>query len=163
MEFKSLSAYLDSDNKRKHIFSSSGSPLKQNYSSYYDDDGVLNLIPDGESNLYDEIQSHAKSCDISLLVDRYLSGDGTALSRAQGFYGDITSMPKNFAEAMNLMNQAEEDFKNLPKDIKDSFSNDYRQFLAQVGSPEWFAKMKFPADEKESSSAASMKGDDKSE
>lgn len=122
-------------------FLSSGSRTKQLYSSYYDDNGVLSLVPDGEKDVYAEIQSHARSCDISLLVDRYLSGDSMALSRAQGFYGDVSSMPKNFAEAMTLISKAEDDFSKLPKDIKASFGNDYRQFLSQVGSPSWFEKM----------------------
>lgn len=47
-------------------------------------------------------------------------GDINALSRAQGFYADITGMPNNLAEAQNMLIKMENDFNSLPVDIKKS-------------------------------------------
>ena len=41
------------------------------YGGHYDEKGRVVLEEIGRVNLYDEIQSHAESCDIHVLMDRY--------------------------------------------------------------------------------------------
>lgn len=118
-----------------------GNGLIPTYSPRYATDGVLVLKEDGQHNLYEEIQSHRDSTDIELIIDRYFNGDPTALSRVQGTYADITNMPQNMHEAMALVDNARRDFESLPVDIKQLFDNDPNQFLATLGTEEWFNKM----------------------
>ena len=138
---------LRSDFKRQRVLSRIGNPILQKYRPEYDKQGNLQLIPDGETDLYAEIQSHKASTDLELIVTRYLNGDPAALSRAQGLYMDITGMPSNMHEAINLMNQAKADFEKLPVDIKQQFDNDYNKFIATMGTQEWLDKMQVVKEE----------------
>lgn len=126
---------------RVRFLSESGSPLQQKYVASYDKYGVLQLDPDGEHNLYEDIQSFRASTDMNLILSRYLNGDPSVLSRVQGFYMDISEMPTNVHEAMTLMDRARSDFDKLPVDIKEKFNFDSNQFLASLGTDEWFDKM----------------------
>lgn len=121
-----------------------GSPLVQQYTAAYDKDGVLQLSESGQHDLYQDIQSHAASCDLAVIINRYFNGDPSALSRAQGIYADISTAPGTIHEAANLMRQAEADFLRLPVDIKEKFGNDPMRFLSTLGSDEWMAAMQIP-------------------
>lgn len=114
-----------------------GERTKQMYSPMFTDSGVLYLEPSGKHDLYGEIQSHRDSVDIHVLLARYRNGDEAALERIQGAYGDFTSMPKTFAEALNTMIAAEQYFKSLPVDIRAKFGHDFNQFIASMDSPTW--------------------------
>ena len=70
------------------IHANPGTPEKVLYGPVFDENGTLDLEPKGKENLYDYIQSHKDSCDIKLIVDRCARGDLSALSKAQGMYGD---------------------------------------------------------------------------
>lgn len=120
---------------REHL----GSRLKQMYSPKYNDTGVLYLEPSGQHDLYGEIQSHRDSVDIHVLLARYRNGDESALERIQGAYGDFTSMPKTFAEALNTMIAAEQYFKSLPVDVRAKFGHDFNQFIATMDTPSWYS------------------------
>lgn len=50
-------------------------------------------------------------------------------------------MPKSYAEALQLVINAEKDFYDLPLDIRNKFDNDYKQWFAQAGSNSWLDKM----------------------
>lgn len=120
-----------------------GTPVKILYSPKFDDDGVLHLIESGKANLYQEIQSHADSVDIHVLLERYAQGDPGVLARVQGAYGDFTQMPKTFADALNTMIAAEQYFMGLPKDVRAKFNNSFQQFIAQMDSPSWASDVGF--------------------
>lgn len=118
-----------------------GSPLVQLYRSKFSREGVLELVPDGEHNLYDEIQSHAQSTDINMILQRYFSGDAAALSRIQGVYADISAMPDNYHEAMTLIDNARKDFAKMPREIQEKFDYDANQWIAAMGTDTWLTAM----------------------
>lgn len=118
-----------------------GSGIVQLYTPKVNESGILELVPDGEHNLYAEIQSHARSTDLDMIVERYFSGDPTALNRVQGTYMDVSEVPTSFHEAIDLVQRAEREFVQLPPDIRDRFGNDWQQWLAAMGSEDWIAKM----------------------
>lgn len=60
-----------------------GSPVVLTYTPEYDKQGNLQLVQDGEKDLYAEIQSHKDSTDLALILNRYFNGDPMALSRVQ--------------------------------------------------------------------------------
>lgn len=120
-----------------------GTPIKTMYGPKYDEDGVLHLIETGKANLYQEIQSHADSVDIHVLLERYQQGDPGVLARVQGAYGDFTQMPTTFAEALNTMIAAEQYFMGLPKETRAKFNNSFQQFIAQMDNPSWASDVGF--------------------
>jgi hypothetical protein len=103
--------------------------LKEN-GGHYDDKGRVVLEEIGRVNLYDEIQSHADSVDIHVLMQRYKNGDPEALSRAQGLCLDATVFPKTYAEALNHMADMERSFMSLPAEVRERFNNSFSEFLA---------------------------------
>lgn len=123
------------------IFANPGSPVKVLYGGKYDANGRVVLEKKGEENLYDYIQSFRDSVDLNVILARFSNGDVEALNKAQGFYADVTDFPKNMADALNRINQAEEMFKSLPLETRQKFDCSFEQFLAQSGTEDWFAKM----------------------
>ncbi|UPW41130.1 internal scaffolding protein [Sigmofec virus UA08Rod_5433] len=118
-------------------FSEPGSPIKTLYGPIFNENGVMSLKEIGKHDLYSEIQSHADSVDIHVLLKMYEQGDTSVFSRIQGAYGDFTSMPTTFAEALNTMIAAEQYFNSLPVEIKAKFGHSFSQFLAGMDSPTW--------------------------
>lgn len=125
------------------IASNPGSPVKVLYAGKYDANGRVVLEKKGEENLYDYIQSFRDSVDLNVILARFSNGDVEALNKAQGFYADVTDFPKNMADALNCINQAEEMFKALPLETRQKFDCSFEQFLAQSGTEEWLSKMGF--------------------
>lgn len=132
---------------RDRSFAPVGSGVKVMYSGRYDDRGHVVLDESGKINLYQEIQSHADSCDIHVIMDRYVSGDVGALSRVQGAFLDVTNMPKTYAEYLNTMNSLERSFLALDPDVRSRFGNSFAQFLASVGDADFFERLGHQAPE----------------
>ena len=127
--------------KRCRFTANPGNGVVKEYTAQYRQDGVLELVETGEHDLYADIQSHKDSCDLQLIINRYFNGDPAALSRVQGVYMDVSEMPDNIHQAMQLMDNARRDFDTLPVDIKAKFGNDPNQFLAMLGTEQWFENM----------------------
>lgn len=123
------------------VYQEPGSRIKTVFSPYFDEFGVMQLRATGKLNLYDEIQSHADSVDIHVLLDRYQQGDVGALARVQGAYGDFTQLPTSFAEALNLMIAAEQYFMGLPPETRALFGHDFHQFIASMDQSDWTTKL----------------------
>lgn len=126
---------------RDRIFSDPGSPEHITYAGHYDEKGRVVLEESGRENIYDFIQSHAESCDIHVLMKRYLNGDVDALSQKQGFYGDFLDFPKTYAEALNHMNEMERQFMALPPETREKFGNSFSEFLAASGESDFLQRL----------------------
>lgn len=127
--------------EHKRFISNAGSPEKITYEPYYDERGNLELKETGKINQYMDIQSHADSVDIDLIVARYRAGDKDALNKAQGFYADVSGMPKSMVDILNLGIKGEAAFASLPLDVRSRFDNNFAQFIATAGSKEWYDKL----------------------
>ena len=132
--------------ERRRVHAVCGSREKIVYSPVYDENGVLDLEPTGRENLYDYIQSHKDSVDIHKILQRFQQGDVSALTRVQGMYGDFTEMPKTYAEALNTVMSAEQQFNSLPVETRAKFGHSFSQWLAQLGSPQWLSAMDIKAE-----------------
>lgn len=98
-------------------------------------DGRYDLVEVGQSNLYNEIQSHKDSCDIYKLLERYQAGDVSALSKVAGQYLDITDAPKTLSEAYTFVSNAEKFFSKLPLKLREEYDFDPSKFISDLGSP----------------------------
>lgn len=114
--------------------SAPGSGMKDTYKMNVDKDGKRELRKSGEYNLYAEIQSYKDSVSIDYILSRFVNGDETALSRAQGIYGDFTEMPTTQAELMQRVIDAENLFNQLPLDVREQYNFSASEFFAQLDS-----------------------------
>lgn len=118
-----------------------GSPMKEDIVATLDKDGFIQLEVVGEFSLYDEIQSHADSCDINLLYKRFVNGETDVLSRVQGMYGDFSAMPKTYADMLNSVIAGERFFDALPVEIKNQFEGSFTHWMATMQTDDWYRKM----------------------
>lgn len=115
---------------RQRIESNPGNPIKQLYSGAYNERGQVELKEDGTEDLYAFIQSFAESTDIHSILQRYQNGEVDVLEKVQGFYGDITEMPKTYAEALQRIADSEKVFMSLPVEVRAKFGHSFSEFLA---------------------------------
>lgn len=128
------------------VEANAGSPVRTVYGGRYDANGRVVLEEKGTEDLYAYIQSFKDSVDINVILARFSNGDTEALSRAQGFYADVTDFPTNMADALNRINECEEMFKSLPLEVRQKFDCSFEQFLSQSGSDDWLEKMGMVSD-----------------
>lgn len=118
-----------------------GSKVHITYSPKVLDNGIIKLIQSGKENIQDKINSFREQCDISFILRRLEMGDTSVLNDKVPNYGDFTQVPKSYAEALQCVIDAEKKFYDLPLDTRNLFDNDYRQWFATAGSPDWIDKM----------------------
>lgn len=129
--------------KVNSFVSCSGSGIKELFRGKLDEKtGMIELIPDGKKNLYQEIQSWKDSCDINKIVERYASGEIDILNQVQGVYGDYSTSPKDLAEAYRINIELESQFNKLPVSVKEKFDNNYYVWLSSAGTKDFLEKMR---------------------
>lgn len=101
----------------ERVASEPGSGLRQLYIPCFVD-GFFTIEESGVFDLQEQINANASSCDINVLVARYNAGDLTALSRRQGMFGDFTSAPDSYRQALEIVNGFESAFSNMSDDDK---------------------------------------------
>lgn len=126
---------------RERTISNAGDPIHITYAGHYDEKGRVVLEESGRENIYDQIQSYAESCDIHVLMNRYLNGDVSALSKAQGQFLDVSDFPKTYAEMLNFVNDMEKSFMSLPAQVRSEFGNSFSEYLAASGSPDFMERL----------------------
>lgn len=87
------------------------------------------------------IDSFAESCSIEAILARFANGDFSALNRYQPIYLDVSDYPKTLAESQQQLINAENAFNALPVDVKQQFGSDWRLWLSQSGSEDWYKIM----------------------
>ncbi len=126
---------------RDRIESNAGSPIKQLYAGSYNERGQVELREDGTENLYDFIQSFAESTDIHAIMRRFQNGEVDVLEKVQGFYGDVTEMPKTYAEALQRIADSEKVFMSLPVDVRAKFGHSFSEFLAASNDADFLDRL----------------------
>lgn len=96
----------------ERVASESGSGLRQLYIPCFVD-GCFTIEESGVFDLQEQINANASSCDINVLVSRYNAGDLTALSRRQGLFGDFTSAPDSYRQALEIVRGYESAFSDM--------------------------------------------------
>lgn len=96
----------------ERVATESGSGLRQLYIPCFED-GCFSVEESGVFDLQEQINANASSCDINVLVARYNAGDITALSRRQGIFGDFTSAPDSYRQALEIINGFESAFSEM--------------------------------------------------
>ena len=120
------------DKIEPHAFlTNPGDPIRQDYIA--DEDG--NPVPSGKTNLYDEIQSHRASVELSTLLQRYAAGDETALNQIQGVYADVVDAPSSLQEFHERVRTAKNTFGISQKDLESFLMTILFNMLCQSEPP----------------------------
>lgn len=120
--------------KHERVNANPGSPIRIEYQLRIIDNSE-EIVETGKSNLYDYIQSHADSVDITKILERCaLIQDYSYLNRMPSAFMDVTDMPNNLAEAYAQVQDAKNFFERMPVDIKEKYSNNFVEFIADIGS-----------------------------
>lgn len=109
-----------------------GSKEKVTYSGVYDKSGRLTIEPTGKINAYEEIQTHRDSVDIHSIMRRYANGEVDVLSRVQGFYGDVSGLPTDYAAVLNAVARGQALFESLSVDVRAKFGHNFDQFMTAL-------------------------------
>lgn len=125
----------------RRFFSDSGRNERPVYQSKLNADGTIDVKIVGYDNIQDEINSHAESCSIELIINRCTRGDFSGLSVKQGSFMDVTQLPKTYAEVLQQVIDGRNLFDSLSKEVRDRFGNDFNKWFASTGSEDWFDKM----------------------
>lgn len=119
------------------VYSNPGSMIKEERGPELDKYGNKVIVRKGEINLYQYIQSWRDTCDINILMAKFVNGDKTALMQKVGAYLDISDIPDNFNDMLNLTTKAQSVFDQLPIEIKQQFGNNVNNFLSNTKSEEF--------------------------
>lgn len=128
---------------------SSGDRYHIEYSPIVRDDGTILLKESGKVDIQEMIDSYREQTDMSFILKRMALGDTSVLTQKEAMFGDFTSMPKSYAEALQLVIDSEAKFMKLPLDVRNAFDNDFRKWFATSGNADWYEKMSpvIPKDE----------------
>lgn len=81
-------------------------------------------------------QHMKKECDIKEIIKRHdRTGIIEHVNRGVAQYGDYSEV-NEYREALDLINNAQESFMNLPSDIRAMFGNDAGEFFEFATNPE---------------------------
>lgn len=120
--------------KHERVIADPGSPVKIEYQLRIIDNNE-EIVETGKSNLYEYIQSHADSVDITKILERCaLIQDYSMLNRMPAAFMDVTDMPSNLAEAYAQVKDAKNYFDRMPIDIKEKYNNNFVEFIDDIGS-----------------------------
>lgn len=109
-----------------------GKRMHKVYGPVFDDNGRLHLEEKGEESIYDYIQSFAESVDIHVIMKRFTNGETDVLSKVQGFYGDFTGLPVNYAQMLNTVQDGERLFESLPVEQRAKFGHSFNEFMTSL-------------------------------
>lgn len=144
--------------KRPCKVAPAGSRYTEDIGLRYDERGNRIFYVKGTIDIYEKIQSYKDDCDIELIIARCLAtGDNSFLNRKQGFYADVSKMPKNLAEVYSAVNTAQNIFAQLPHDVASKFAG-FEDFISSFGDEERLRKA-FDIPKKEESKKTEVKSD----
>ena len=94
--------------------------------------GKKELKESGKTDIYEKIQENKEGTYIYDILEKYMGGDESVLSKNVARYEDVTELPTNLAEAQQLIIDAENTFKSLPLEIRKEFNHSPTEFMAGI-------------------------------
>lgn len=120
--------------KHERVYTDPGDPVKIEYQLRIVDNSE-EIVETGKTNLYEYIQSHADSVDITKILERCaLIQDYSMLNRMPAEFMDVSEMPGNLAEAYAHVQDAKNFFDRMPVNIKEKYQNNFVEFIADLGT-----------------------------
>lgn len=88
---------------------------------------VLTVI--GTEDIQDRIQAYAPYCDLHYMLHCLGRGDNSVCTKRAPLYGDLSGMPDNPVDTINMINNARDRFDALTLDVRQKYNNDYLKWL----------------------------------
>lgn len=123
--------------ERLVVKSCSGTPEKVIYGSQVLKNGRITTFEKGKDNFYEYIQSFAETVDINKTIQKFINGDVNALNQRKGEFIDCTQFPTNYAEVLNVINNATNLFNSLPIDDRAKFNFNLNEFITSIGTEKY--------------------------
>ncbi len=105
------------------------------------DDGFDELVDTGKQSVSTMINAWADFCDMTYILSRLNAGDASVLNAVPEQYGDVSDMPHDHRQMLNLVNNARTYFDQLPEETRLKFDNDFAKWFSEAGSDDWSDKM----------------------
>lgn len=115
--------------------SNSGQRFKPEYIGEEDENGVIQLVEVGKTDLVELHQRDAFCNDVNVLYERFCNGDITALQQTQGNYMDVIGMPRDLRGMYDLIQDFKSSYDNLAPELKEKYT--FEQFIDKAGSEQW--------------------------
>lgn len=80
-------------------------------------------------------QQHAEAADVNNIIAQYKKTGRLPELREKGVYADLSVLPKDYAEAVNTIAEAEKAFMQLPAALRIEFDNDPEKLLEFTSNP----------------------------
>lgn len=80
-------------------------------------------------------QHHRDDCDINTIVSRYNRTGILPVNNLPPIYGDVSLMPKDYAEATSMISSANSWFSSLPSALRSRFDNSPEKILSFLSDP----------------------------
>lgn len=130
--------------EKPRFYCNPGSRLAPKHAVRIDDNGHKSLVRTGEfTNIYEKIQSHVEECDIKLIWERAQTEGYEILNKREAISGDVTMCPTSMLDAAQRLQDMENDFNQLPLDVRRSFNFSFTEYIAEAGkdAASWATKM----------------------
>lgn len=107
--------------------------MKQSFKTAYGKRERVSYQTTGESLTQ---QAFKQEVDIKNIIRKYdRTGLISNVRKGQAMYGDFTASVNEYADALNLVIEAQENFAELPSEIREAFDNDPGKYLEEIGNP----------------------------
>ena len=111
-----------------------GSPVCDTYMDSVDDSGISCVVKSGESNFDEYIQSFKNDTDIYAILDRLTLSGSEPPAVLDSQFANVLSAPTNIHDAKKMIDVAKDLYNSLPEDMRNSYNNNFNEFLADFGS-----------------------------
>lgn len=82
-------------------------------------------------------QHFAEECDVNNIVSRAIqTGDVSVFTASDRAHFYDTTVARDYAEAMALMDDVNDDFNSLPSQVREYFGHDVSNYLAFMSNPD---------------------------
>ena len=88
------------------------------------------LVKESEIDVVEQIQEYAEEVKISNILKRYGLQIGQTLKNDEEKLIDLTNVPENLIETMQIIDDAKATWDRQSKEVKQKFNNDFKQFIA---------------------------------
>ncbi len=122
---------------RERIRSCTGSSEKIVFGSKVLSNGRIATFEKGKEDYYAYINSFADSVDINKTIQKFLNGDINALNQRKGEFIDCTQFPTNYAEVLNVINNATNIFNSLSVEDRAKFNFNLNEFITAIGTEKY--------------------------
>lgn len=81
-------------------------------------------------------QEFSADADINNIISKFnRTGDLRLLQASQPYYGDVSNLPSDYLECLNIVKDANRAFDNLPAAVRSKFKNDPAAIIDFVADP----------------------------